>query len=76
MLDEWFEGIDLDLAAEHGAFYKIDGAWHQNMKEKPVWNDEEILDIIQRTIDKTPRSELEIKNTVSMALPKFRYMVS
>ena len=62
VLDEWFEGIDLDLAAEHGAFYKIDGAWHQNRKEKPVW-DEEILDIIQRTIDKTPRSELEIKNT-------------
>lgn len=62
VLDKWFEGIELDLAAEHGAFYKIDGVWHQNMKEKPVW-DEEILDIIQRTIDKTPRSELEIKNT-------------
>ncbi|HUI32218.1 MAG: bifunctional alpha,alpha-trehalose-phosphate synthase (UDP-forming)/trehalose-phosphatase [Dysgonamonadaceae bacterium] len=62
VLDKWFEGINLDLAAEHGAFYKIDGKWHQNMKEKPVW-DEEILDIIQRTIDKTPRSELEIKNT-------------
>ena len=62
VLDKWFEGINLDLAAEHGAFYKIDGKWYQNMKEKPVW-DEEILDIIQRTIDKTPRSELEIKNT-------------
>jgi len=62
VLDKWFEGINLDLAAEHGAFYKIGGKWHQNMKEKPVW-DEEILDIIQRTIDKTPRSELEIKNT-------------
>ena len=62
ILDKWFKGIDLDLAAEHGAFYKIDGEWHQNLKEKPVW-DEEILDIIQRTIDKTPRSELEIKNT-------------
>ena len=62
VLDKWFKDINLDLAAEHGAFYKIDGEWHQNMKEKPVW-DEEILDIIQRTIDKTPRSELEIKNT-------------
>ena len=30
------------------------------MKEKPVWDDE-ILDIINRTIDKTPRSELEMK---------------
>ncbi len=62
ILDIWFKGINLDLAAEHGAFYKIDGEWRQNIKEKPVW-DEEILDIIQRTIDKTPRSELEIKNT-------------
>ena len=62
ILDKWFEGIDLDLAAEHGAFYKSDGRWHQNMKEKPVW-DEEILDIIHRTIDKTPRSELEVKET-------------
>ena len=62
ILDKWFKGIELDLAAEHGAFYKSDGDWHQNIKEKPVWDDE-ILDIIQRTIDKTPRSELEIKET-------------
>lgn len=61
-LDKWFEGIDIDLAAEHGAFYKASGEWKQNMKKKPVWDDE-ILDIIQRTIDKTPRSELEIKET-------------
>lgn len=62
ILDKWFEGIDLDLAAEHGAFYKSDGVWKQNMTEKPTW-DKEILDIIQRTIDKTPRSELEMKET-------------
>ncbi len=62
ILNTWFEGIDLDLAAEHGAFYKSEGEWKQNMKEKPVWDDE-ILDIIQRTIDKTPRSKLEIKET-------------
>ena len=35
-----FEGINIDLAAEHGAFYKSDGEWKQNMKEKPVWDDE------------------------------------
>ena len=62
VLDKWFEGIDLDLAAEHGAFYKKDGEWVQNMKEKLVW-DKEILNILQRTIDKTPNSELEIKET-------------
>ncbi|MDD4729215.1 MAG: bifunctional alpha,alpha-trehalose-phosphate synthase (UDP-forming)/trehalose-phosphatase [Dysgonamonadaceae bacterium] len=62
ILDKWFEGINVDLAAEHGAFYKSDGEWQQNIKEKPVWDDE-ILGIIHRTIDKTPRSELEIKET-------------
>ena len=62
ILNKWFEGINIDLAAEHGAFYKSDGEWQQNIKEKPVWDDE-ILDIIYRTIDKTPRSELEIKET-------------
>ena len=61
-LDKWFKGIDIDLAAEHGAFYKSDGEWKQNIRKKPVWDDE-ILDIINRTIDKTPRSELEVKET-------------
>lgn len=62
ILDKWFEGIDLDLASEHGAFYKADGKWHQRMKEKPVW-DEEILEVLKRTIEKTPGSELEKKET-------------
>ncbi|HTN68545.1 MAG TPA: bifunctional alpha,alpha-trehalose-phosphate synthase (UDP-forming)/trehalose-phosphatase [Dysgonamonadaceae bacterium] len=62
VLDKWFEGVDLDLAAEHGAFYRKDGKWHENLKEIPEW-DKEILDIIERTIDKTPRSELEVKET-------------
>ncbi|NLZ94233.1 MAG: bifunctional alpha,alpha-trehalose-phosphate synthase (UDP-forming)/trehalose-phosphatase [Bacteroidales bacterium] len=61
-LDKWFKGIDVDLAAEHGAFYKSEGKWEQNIKEKPVW-DKEILDILHRTVDRTPRSELEIKET-------------
>jgi trehalose 6-phosphate synthase/phosphatase len=61
-LDKWFEGIDLDLAAEHGAFYKSDGEWKQNTMTKPVF-DNEILDILHRTVDRTPRSELETKET-------------
>ena len=62
ILDKWFEGIDLDLAAEHGAFYKSDGEWKQNTIKRPVW-DTEILDILNRTVDRTPRSELETKET-------------
>lgn len=61
VLDQWFQGLDLDFAAEHGIFYKENGQWHKNMQEKVEWDDE-ILDIIQHTIDKTPRSHLEKKD--------------
>lgn len=60
ILDKWFKGVDIDFAAEHGMFYKEDNKWTKNHTEKIVW-DEEILDIIQHAIDKTPRSHLEQK---------------
>lgn len=62
VLDEWFTGIDIDFAAEHGTFFKENGKWHKNMQEKTEW-DQEIVDIIQHTIDKTPRSKMEVKDT-------------
>lgn len=61
ILDKWFAGLPIDFAAEHGVFYKDDGVWHRNIMEEIVW-DEEILDIIQHTIDKTPHSHLEQKD--------------
>lgn len=61
-LDQWFQGIDLDFAAEHGMFYKEKGIWHRNIVGKVTWDDE-IIDIFQHTIDKTPRSYLEQKET-------------
>lgn len=61
ILDKWFKGMDLDFAAEHGMFYKENGKWHKNLTEDVVWDDE-IIDIIEHTIDKTPRSRLEMKN--------------
>ncbi len=61
ILDKWFAGLPLDFAAEHGVFYKDDGEWHRNIMEKINW-DEEILEIIQHTIEKTPRSHLEQKD--------------
>ncbi len=54
ILDEWFAGIGLDFAAEHGIFYKENGRWYKNLQEEVIW-DEEIMDILQHTIDKTPR---------------------
>ncbi len=62
VLDRWFQGVNLDFAAEHGMFYKEEGKWHKNMQEEIEW-DGEIIDIIQHTIDKTPRSHLEKKDT-------------
>ncbi|QRX64452.1 bifunctional alpha,alpha-trehalose-phosphate synthase (UDP-forming)/trehalose-phosphatase [Dysgonomonadaceae bacterium zrk40] len=61
ILDKWFAGLPIDFAAEHGVFYKDDGVWHRNIMEEIEW-DEEILDIIHHTIDKTPRSHLEQKD--------------
>lgn len=61
ILDKWFSGLQLDFAAEHGAFYKENGQWHHNVQEKMEWDDE-IIDIIQHTIEKTPRSRMEQKN--------------
>jgi trehalose 6-phosphate synthase/phosphatase len=61
-LDKWFSEIDLNLAAEHGAFFKEHGKWHENIRnDLPV--DEEILDILQKTTDKTPGSRIEMKKT-------------
>ncbi|MBK5196481.1 MAG: bifunctional alpha,alpha-trehalose-phosphate synthase (UDP-forming)/trehalose-phosphatase, partial [Proteiniphilum sp.] len=61
ILDKWFEGSELDFAAEHGIFYKDNGKWNKNIMEKVAWDDE-IIDIIQHTIDKTPRSHMEQKD--------------
>lgn len=60
-LHKWFGHLPLDLAAEHGAFYKEDGVWYENI-QTDSW-DEEILSILQTFIDKTPRSKLEKKET-------------
>jgi trehalose 6-phosphate synthase/phosphatase len=61
-LDKWFSELDLNLAAEHGAFFKEHGKWHENIRTNfPV--DEEILDILQKTTDKTPGSRIEMKKT-------------
>lgn len=60
-LENWLGHLNLDMAAEHGAFYKEKGVWHK--KEGPMVWDAEILSIFQAFIDKTPRSKLEMKET-------------
>lgn len=61
-LDKWFGKLNLDLAAEHGAFYKVHGKWLENsMTTFP--EDDELLNIMRQIVDKTPGSRLEIKKT-------------
>ncbi len=60
-LELWLGYLPIGLSAEHGAFYKENGKWHQKV-EKTEW-DAEILNIMQRTVKRTPHSKLEIKET-------------
>jgi len=61
-LDEWFGNLPIDLAAEHGACYKEKGIWVDNVNNENLW-DNEIVEILQKFVDKTPRSKIEIKKT-------------
>ena len=61
-LEKWFGKLPLTLAAEHGAHFKEDGIWYENESLIEPW-DEEIINIFQNFVDKTPRSKLEVKDT-------------
>lgn len=43
-LERWFGHLSLEIAAEHGAFYKTQGKWLQNVHGE-LWN-EEILNLL------------------------------
>ncbi len=61
ILNKWLGNLPVGLAAEHGSFYKENGEWHENVPE--IEWDEEILNIINYTVRRTPRAKLEIKKT-------------
>src|SRR3989339_211624 len=60
-LETWLGGLDIGLAAEHGAFFKEGSDWTKNSPPKE-WEDE-ILQVMQQFVEKTPRSSLEVKET-------------
>ncbi len=60
-LEQWLGHLSVGLSAEHGAFYKENGEWISRMK-KIKWDDE-ILNIIEQTVHRTPHSQIEIKDT-------------
>lgn len=60
-LDKWLGDLPLSFAAEHGAFYKENGVWHENV-EPQAW-DERLMSILREFEGKTPNSRLEVKAT-------------
>jgi trehalose 6-phosphate synthase/phosphatase len=60
-LQLWFQGIPLELAAEHGAWRKTNGRWvkmHNNItRVKPA-----VLEVMRRYTAKTPGAEVEEKD--------------
>lgn len=61
-LENWFGHLPLTIAAEHGAYFKEEGVWTTNIPDEVPWDDE-ILNILQYFVDKTPRSKIEVKET-------------
>ena len=60
-LEKWFGHLPIRMAAEHGAFYKENGVWHEKL-HRELWDDN-LINLIRSFIDKTPGSMLEIKRT-------------
>lgn len=60
-LEKWFGSLPLQLAAEHGAFYKERDCWEKKV-DKELWDDE-VIHLIQQVIRRTPGSMLEVKQT-------------
>ncbi len=61
-LEKWFEGLDVGLIAEHGAWLKEKGGEWVN--SEPLMNDwkEEIRPIFELYVDRTPGSFIEEKD--------------
>ncbi len=60
-LEAWLGRLPIDLAAEHGASYKEQGMWHHKIR-RTKW-DKEIMDVVKRTMRRTPGSKIEEKDT-------------
>ncbi|HET6558961.1 MAG TPA: trehalose-phosphatase, partial [Prolixibacteraceae bacterium] len=62
-LDKWFGKLPINLAAEHGAFYKENGEWKNNEQVEFLHDNDEIWDIMQHIVEKTPGARIETKKT-------------
>lgn len=62
-LEKWFGKLNVDLAAEHGAFFKEKGEWKEVNQIQFLPDNDEIWEIMQHMVDRTPGSRIEVKKT-------------
>lgn len=60
-LDQWFNGIPVDLIAEYGSWYRENDEWTQKQTMSQGWK-KEILKHLYDFVDKTPGSFIEEKS--------------
>ena len=60
-LEKWLGHLPLDLAAEHGACFRENGVWKNNIPAQ-TWS-ESLLSILNMFVAKTPHSHIETKAT-------------
>jgi trehalose 6-phosphate synthase/phosphatase len=61
-LDKWFQGVDVSLVAEHGAWAKErGGGWTQTQGLQTGWKDE-LRPVLEQYVDRTPGSFIEEKD--------------
>jgi len=63
-LDNWFGGVPISLAAEHGAFVKKlgDRKWRSTIGNQADWQ-AHVLPVLEKYAAKTPKSFVEIKES-------------
>lgn len=61
-LEEWLQGFDLDIIAEHGVWHKRNGGdWSQLIELESDWK-EEFMHVLEMYVDRTPGSFIEEKD--------------
>lgn len=60
ILGEWFEDVDISILAENGNWLRENSEWKNVFKESDDWK-KDIYPIMQRFVDKTPKSFIEEK---------------
>ena len=63
-LDKWLGHLPLSIVAEHGAFYRFEkGPWQATLQPDNGWK-EIICPILELSVDRTPGSFIEEKNSL------------